>query len=452
MDRAHDVIAAIATGAGTAAIGVVRLSGAGSHDVAARLCPGLPRPFEDRRLSRARLSDPADGRPLDDAMVVFFREGASYTGEESAELHCHGGPAVLRGVLDACLRAGARPAAPGEFTRRALAAGRMDLVQAEAVALLAEAGGADAVAFSLDALSGRPSAEVVALADRLADALADCETALDVADDAGLAPDLDAVRDAIADGVAATGSWLDAARAARPSLASFRVALAGAPNAGKSSLFNALLGRPRAIVHHEPGTTRDVVGEAASLAGARCLLLDTAGIRAPAGPVEAEGVARARAAAADADCVVLVVDGRDPGSAPDGDPGFRPPLVALTKADLWSSAPAFDPPEGARVFATSAVDGRGIPELAGAIGALASQAATGGRVAGCVIAGDRQERAVSDARAMLARAADGLATDAPLEVVAADLRAAIGRLLEVTGRAVAEDVLDRVFRRFCVGK
>lgn len=295
-----DIIAAIATGAGSAAVGIVRLSGTGCHRLVLGLCPGLAAAPEARRLTLAWLVHPGTGDRLDQALVALFDAGASYTGEEAVELSCHGGPRVLDRVLRACLDGGARPARPGEFTRRAMAAGRLDLVQAEAVALLAGAPGDGAVDAALSALAGRPSGEIGEVREILLDVLAEVEASLDFdasdgvyVDPASVAPALAALGDRVE-------AWLGTARENRPALAGFRVALVGAPNAGKSSLFNALLGRDRSIVHGEPGTTRDVVGESLVLDGATVVLLDTAGLREAPGEVEAEGVARARAAARDA--------------------------------------------------------------------------------------------------------------------------------------------------------
>jgi tRNA modification GTPase len=448
MDAEQDVIVAIATGAGPAAVGVVRLSGPGAHALALRLCPGLDGPPPPRRLTLARVVDPRTGRTLDQALVAFFPEGASYSGEEAVELQGHGGARVLDGVLRACLDAGARPARPGEFTRRALAAGRLDLAQAEAIALLAEAATEGAVAVALDALSGRASREVAAWSERLADLLAEWEAGLDFAAEDGVVNDPEAVSRGLAEAAGVMAGWLDAARAARPALAGYRVALAGRPNAGKSSLCNALLGTARAIVHAEPGTTRDVVGEVLPLGGVPCALLDTAGIRTAPGEVEALGVERARQAAAEADCVVWVEEAPGGGPRPD----LPIDLLVLSKADLCDGAVPVPAPGDLEAIVTSAVDGRGLEALRSALGRRAVEATARGRVAGCVVAGDRQVATAEAALHHVEAALRGIREGAPAEAVASALRAAVERLLEVTGRRVTEDILERVFRRFCVGK
>lgn len=445
------IIAAIATGSGAAALGCVRLSGPGSRRIVQALCPALAPLPPDRRVSLAWVLDPRTGARLDQATLVLFAEGASFTGEEAAELWCHGGPAVLSGVLSACLAAGARPARAGEFTRRALAAGRLDLAQAEAVALLCGAVSDAEVAVGADLLSGEPSTEVGRLREEVLDLLAACESSLDFADDEGLDFDFPAFRERLAAAAASADGWLAEARAVRPVLQGFRVALVGAPNAGKSSLFNAILGRARSIVHAEPGTTRDIVSEVEALAGVQVVLLDTAGLRGEAGAVEGEGIRRAREAAADADLVLLVADPTAPQEPANTDAPVH--ALVLTKADLrcapcdlsgWlPGVPRFD---------TSVRSGQGILALREFVASRALDASRRGRTARAIVAGDRQVRALAAARDSIRRAMSAVAEEAPLEVVATDLREAVFALGEIDGREVTEQVLDRVFARFCVGK
>lgn len=451
-------VAAIATGHGPAAIGVVRLSGAGSHVLAMRLCPGLASPPPERKLTLVHLAHPVSRDPLDEALIAWFLPGASYTGEEAVEFYCHGGVLILQRVLSACLDAGAVLAGPGEFTRRAVLNGRLDLAQAEAVAMLADAPTDGAVRVALRQLSGEPSREVRGLVDQLTDLLAMLEAALDfdeedgvVVDPESLVPALDAARRTLTD-------WLAAARAARPCLSGFRIALLGPPNAGKSSLFNAIVGQQRAIVHERPGTTRDVVGEAVALGGVSCMVWDTAGLRVAADEVEAEGVTRAKAAAAVADCTLLCLDGSAP--LPPGLDDLIPRtarcvILVLTKADRSFTPPQVPDALRARVLeihATSVRDGRGVDELRGALSALAMQALDSADTSALVVTGTRQEEAVLGALRDLDEAIADMRAEAPPEVVASRLRSAVERLGEVTGRTVTEDVLGRIFSRFCVGK
>lgn len=448
-----DIIAAIATGIGPAAIGIIRLSGPGCHELVLRLCPSLSKKPPERRLVRTSVRDPTTGKVLDDVLVVFFEAKASYTGEEAAEVHGHGGRVVLERLLRVCLEAGARPARPGEFTRRALANGRLDLVQAEAVAMLADAPTEEAADVALEALSGRPSAEVTRIYNNILDLLAESEAFLDFAEDEGIYADLNLVKAGIESAIGEMDRWLEAARVLRPSIFGYRVALIGRPNAGKSSLFNALLGRPRAIVHEEPGTTRDVVTEMWPLSGIQCVLMDTAGIRSATSWVEAEGIERAMRTAIDCDCVVLVVD----ASATDAcsiiedveSKGIKVDIVAWHKADQLQIEPVMT---GAPTIKTSAIDGRGVKELRDLIASMARKAMSVGKVAQCVIAGDRQVEAITLSIGHLRLALKGLYSGAPMEGVAKELREAASRLAEIIGARVDEEVLDRVFERFCIGK
>lgn len=424
------------------------------------LCRERRQPPPVRRSVRVRLFDPLDGRLLDHATAIFFESGASYTGEEAVEFTCHGGPRLLDRVVSACVDAGARPARPGEFTRRALAAGRLDLVQAEAVALLGEAPSDAALDLGLSALDGRTSRAVTALRTELIEILADLEVLLDHDEGDGIPFDPEGIgrRLDTADDMLAT--WLATERAHRSSISGFRAVLAGPPNAGKSSLFNRLLGQDRAIVHAEAGTTRDVVAEPIVLGGIIVALLDTAGLRDASGDVEAEGVARARESAVQSDLVILVIDGTDPAAARDALARFRRELpvqlVALNKSDLWDPSDSGRLPAGIPVdlpiLGISARTGHGVQAL---LGEIASRAAIAAPATSDVpvIVGRRQVEAVEAARARVRSAANVIREPAaPLEVVAADVRASVEHLGELTGARVTEDILNRIFSRFCLGK
>lgn len=449
----QNVIVAVSTGRQSAAIAGIRLSGGGCHRMVATHCLDIRDPVEFKRMILTWLADPATGQMLDHAMVVFFAKGASYTGEETAEIFCHGGPRVVDQIVDSLVRAGARRAEPGEFTRRAVANGRMDLIQAEAVSLLTSAGTGAAVSAALNGVSGRPSAEVSAVREDLLDILAECEASLDFDEEDGVFADLSVVRPGL-DGVAnKLSGWLDSARALRPAISGVRVALVGPPNAGKSSLFNALLGKERAIVDPEPGTTRDVVTDGLVLSGVNVMLVDTAGIREAEGRVEAVGVMMAQESARSADLVLAVSDGRkrdfDSG-------GIVADVRVLTKADLWAG-PATDVQGGpsasdVREIAVSVVDGRGLAALRALIADRAVRL-TSTPVAGAdVIVGERQVAEVERTADHVGRAVSYLCEGAPLEVVALEIRGAVQALGSVTGAVVTEEILDRIFTRFCVGK
>ena len=434
-----DTIYAPATAPGRAAVAVIRLSGPRTAAVLRAVAGEPPSP---RRAALRTLRDGA-GEPLDRALVLWMPGPASFTGDDTAELHVHGGPAVVEGVMQAVAMAGARLAEPGEFTRRAFENGRMDLVEAEAVADLVDAETAAQRRQALDQLGGAVSGRHAAWRETLLDALAHLEAAVDFPDEelpeavaARARPPLLALKaDLEAQAVDRRGERV------REGL---RVALVGAPNAGKSSLLNALLGREAAIVTPTPGTTRDIVEGHLHLAGVPTLLADTAGLRETPDPIEAEGVRRARAWAAEADLRLWVVDGA-------AAPAPRPDLVRpddwrlLAKSDL--PARPQEPFEGVGL-SVSTRDPLQIADLrvrleawaAGLVGGAEPPAAT--RV--------RHRQALSEAAAALGRAT-GTDAVAP-ELMAEDVRLAVRALERLAGRIGAEDVLGRVFSSFCIGK
>ncbi len=449
-----DVIVALATAPGRGALGIVRLSGAGCHSLAVRLCPGLREVPMARLLTRVHIVDPGSGRKLDDATVVFFNQGASFTGEESVEFICHGGALVLDGVIKACTLAGARHALPGEFTRRAVASGRLDLVQAEAVALLADASNEQTIDVALDALGGAQSEKIANLRGFLLDILANWEVTLDFIEDDNVVVDVEEALALLDQAISTMEQGIAAAQASRPAIEGVKVALVGAPNAGKSSLFNALLEQDRAIVRPEAGTTRDVISERLVLSGVAIELLDTAGLRSADG-VEGEGVARAIAAAQQADIRVLVVDGAGLAGV-EAFGGINPDLVVYSKADLWDRDRDRDR-DGDRGrdrdgVVCSCVDGTGLGELRKRLSALIDQVTRTGFRTDLLVVGQRQLTALFAALHRVRAAKAALSSNMPLDLAAIDLRAAIDHLGEISGSSVSEEIMDRVFSRFCIGK
>lgn len=423
-------IFALASGAGRAGVAVMRLSGPDTDRLVAALAGGLPPP---RRASLRRLRA-ADGEVLDRALVLRFPGPASYTGEDAAELHLHGGRGVVSGVAEALLALGARPAEPGEFTRRAFRNGRLDLAQAEAVADLAAAETAVQRRQALGQMEGALSLRCAAWAERIALCLAEEEARLDFPDED--LPEEDATHrmeiGALADEI---GAALASGRAAERVRDGVTVAIVGAPNVGKSSLLNALAGREAAIVSARAGTTRDVVEVRMDLDGLPLTLLDTAGLRETEDEIEAEGVRRALARAEAADIVVSVAA---PGVA-HVPLDFEPParLTVAGKADL-APAPAGE-------IAVSARTGAGLDALQARLAAAAR-----GLVppAGSALFGNARHRAAAR------EALDALerARYARAELRAEELRQARMALGRITGRTDVEDILDAVFSRFCVGK
>lgn len=452
-----DLIAAVATPPGPGGVGIVRLSGPGAHRAAAQVFRPMQRgaltDAPDRLLVYGTVLGP-EGEGIDSGLAFVSRAPHSYTGEDTAELQCHGSPVVLGLVLEALYRAGARPARPGEFTQRAFLNGRLDLPQAEAVIDLIEADSARAVQNAAGQLAGALSRRIGGVYDALTDLMAHFCAVLDYPDE-----DLDPFR---AEGMAAVLAEQGAALAALLQTAArgrrlrdgVVCALVGRPNAGKSSLLNALAGYERAIVTDRPGTTRDTVEAAVSLAGLPFRLIDTAGLRASDDPAEQLGVARSRTAMDEADVVLLVCDGTavpgDEERALLAELGDRA-VVVRSKADrpaAWDALP------GGETVALSARTGAGLDALEAVLGrrgaALLPAARAGEQ--GLMLTNARQTDAVRRALEAVRRAEEGLGAGLPPDLLLTDVEDALAALGELTGRTVREDVTDRIFSRFCVGK
>ena len=425
-----DTIFALASGSARAAIAVMRLSGPGSGTALAGLCGGrLPDP---RYAALRRLRAPS-GATLDHALVLWLPGPGTYTGEDSAELHLHGGRAVIDGVADALADAGLRPAEPGEFTRRAFLNGRMDLVEAEAVHDLVSAETEAQRVQALRQLEGKLGTLYRDWADRLLGVLASQEALIDFPDEDlppgvehRLLETLGSVRTEIA------AHLNDAGRGEKLREGLF-FAITGAPNVGKSSLINALSERDVAIVSDRPGTTRDALETRVVLGGVPVTLVDTAGLRDTSDSIEAEGVRRALARARDADLAMTVIEA---GSPPPAEPGG---LLIANKADLGRPGP-----DGA--LRISVLTGLGMGELRARLAVIAQQmTASSGAPP---LTRTRHRAALTAAAAHLDAA---LRADLP-ELRGEDLRLAMRALGRITGHVGVEDILDTVFSTFCIGK
>jgi len=432
-----DVIFALASGAGRAAVAVLRASGPGTAGVVVALAGRLPAP---RMAALRRLRHPESAEVLDQALVLWFPGPASYTGEDSAEFHLHGGPAVVAGVAEALVAAGGRPAEPGEFTRRAFLNGKLDLTAAEGIADLVAAETAGQRRQALRQAGGALAALYGGWAARLTALLARQEAFIEFEDE-DLPAGLD---DAV--GVAAAGlraeiaaHLADGGRGERLR-EGLLVAILGAPNAGKSSLLNALVGREAAIVSARAGTTRDVVEARLDLGGVPVTLADTAGLRDAADEIEAEGVRRARRRAEEADLLLLVFAADRPADA-ETLAWLRPgALVVANKSDLAAAAAGIDG------MPVSARTGAGLDELRSR---LAEEAvARAGTTAETLLTRPRHRAALQDAVGWLAEL-DGASLP---ELRAEALRAAVRALGRITGQVGVEAVLDAVFAEFCIGK
>ena len=437
-----DTIFAPATPAGRGAIAVVRVSGPQTATALRRIAGDrLPDP---RRATLRRLRG-ADGEEVDEALVLWFPGPASYTGEDSAELHVHGGAAVTAAVVELLAGEGLRLAEPGEFTRRAFERGRMDLSQAEAIADLVAAETASQRRQALAQLGGALSARYEGWRDGLLDVLALLEAAIDFPDEE-MPPHLETsattrLGELVGDMQSAAGD----ARGERVR-DGVRIALVGAPNAGKSSLLNALLGRDAAIVTEIAGTTRDVVEASLILGGQLVLLADTAGLRATSDVIEAEGVRRARAWAESADIRIGVVDRTRPKTAADVEGVLRVgDILALNKTDLARDDPVDR--SALRSVATSASP-VGVEALRAVLEAEVARITSSREFPAVTRA--RHRSLLLEAAGHVQRSLDDLRRGP--ELAAENVRLAIRSLERITGRSHPEAVLDRVFSTFCIGK
>jgi tRNA modification GTPase len=432
-------IFALASGAGAAGVAVVRVSGPGAGAALAALTGRpLPRP---RVATRRRLVDPGTAETLDEALVLWMPGPASFTGEDVVELHIHGGRAVVAGVVEALgRRAGLRPAEPGEFTRRAFETGRMDLTAAEAVADLVAAETAAQRRQALRQMGGALARLYDGWRERLVRALAHVEAAIDFPDEDLPGGILGAATGEVAALEVAIGAHLDDGGRGERLRAGVSVAIVGAPNAGKSSLLNALAGRDVAIVSARAGTTRDVIEVHLDLAGCPVILADTAGLRETDDEIEAEGVRRARARAAAADLTVALFDAT---TAPDdATRALVGPetIVVRSKADLGA------PLGGIGGLPVSARTGAGLAELLARLTmAVTDRFAATDQPA---LTRARHRSALTEARDALARSRSARLP----ELAAEDLRLAARALGRITGRIDVEDLLDVIFRDFCIGK
>ena len=433
-----DTIFALATPPGRGAIAILRLSGPGTDEALAALGAGGLKP---RLASLRDLSH--DGRPIDQALVLRFPAPNSYTGEACAELHLHGGRAVVEAAAEALLALGLRPADPGEFTRRAFENGRMDLAQAEAVADLIDAETAAQAAQALGQLDGALSQTYAGFRRDLLTALALVEAEIDFPDEEvpdNLARSAGPVLDQL---IADLKAALADARRGERVREGYRIVLIGETNAGKSALFNALIAREAAIVTPIAGTTRDVLDADLIIGGYAVTLSDTAGLRDSADPVEAEGVRRARARAEAADLRLWV---RGPDDAEGDAAGFArsDDLLVLTKADLGAAPTA----AGFETLPISTMTGQGLAELHDWIAARLARDLSGADFP--AVTRERHRRRLAEALAAVE--AGRAALEVAPEMAGDDLRRAADALARVTGAIGVEDILGEVFSTFCIGK
>ncbi len=464
----NDTICAIATPLGEGGVGIVRISGEKAMDIAASLAvlrSGIPlASAAGHTLHHADILDPSDSTrhaPLDEALVAVMHGPKSYTGEDVVELQCHGGMVILQTICEALVRAGARLAEPGEFTKRAFLNGRLDLAQAEAVLDTIRAKTAGSLRIAQEQLRGALSHEIDTVRETLIGLLAHVEAGIDfVEEDIAFIPTAE-LTTGLQRSHGTVSHLLAHSREGRILREGVTAAIIGRPNVGKSSLLNALLKTDRAIVTAIPGTTRDVLEEALNIRGIPVRLLDTAGIRDTADPVEQEGVQRSRTAQRQADLVLIVLDGSAPlteedrsllrEAPPDKD---QKRLVVVNKVDLPSrNDPALLPSEGpdCAVVKVSAKTGDGLDDLRDRIRALLLRPDLESRET-VLITHLRHQTALQRTLDSLGAALASIDAKAAGELIAMDLRAAIDALGEITGAVSTDDILDRIFREFCIGK
>jgi tRNA modification GTPase len=498
MSNEHGTtIAAVSTAYGEGGIGIVRVSGPGAGAILAQvfargatghrffdtanesISVATPvedgTPFKDRYMHYGRVVDPESGETIDEALCVFMRAPHTYTGEDVAEIQCHGSVASLRRALDAVLACGAEPAGPGQFTRRAFLNGRIDLAQAEAVIDIVRARTDASASAAMRQLEGGLSRKVSAVRGRLLDALAAAAVHIDYPDEDKDYTDPDSIQRRSAAALRPAASELialiagaDAGMILREGL---NVVIAGAANAGKSSLLNALLRDSRAIVTDIPGTTRDSIEEQASVRGIPVRLTDTAGIRETDDEIERIGVERAKAALTGADLTVFLVDGSKEIDEDDIE-ALREVartikkenlILAISKSDLprlvtdediaylTRDAGLAAPPEKLYTISLSAETGDGIPVLEDLI-ERAVYGGAAGQGAEPLVTNARHKDLLIKARRETDAAIGQLEATGDLDLAETNLRAAVDYLGEITGETTTDDLLDRIFSRFCIGK
>lgn len=459
--NAGDTICAIATPPGEGGIGIIRVSGEKAIDIASRVFAGsggrTVRDYTTHTLHHGELRAP-DGKRIDEILVAVMKAPRSYTCEDVVEFHCHGGPLVLRLGMEALLLSGARPAEPGEFTKRAFLNGRLDLAQAEAVMDLISARTETGLRVALEQLRGALSEELGRLREGLVRLLVEVEAGIDFSDEditfisaQDLAKGVTAVRDRIT-------QLIRTAEEGRIVREGVTAVLVGRPNVGKSSLMNALAKADRAIVTPIPGTTRDVLEEFVNVRGIPVRLLDTAGLRDTVDVVEREGVRRSHDALARAELVLVVLDGSEPLG--EEDRGLlelargKAAILVVNKSDL---PPRLEPlqlkslTEENRIVWTAATAGAGLEELRDAIrDTVLKQGLEPSE--GMLITHLRHRGALERAHAALEQVLRSAERRMAAEFIAVDLRAAVNAIGEIIGETTTDDILDRIFKEFCIGK
>ena len=444
-----DTIVAISTPPGRGGIGVVRLSGPGARSIAAPLLK-LSRELSPNHATFGELVDPGTGERIDEVVVTFLQKPHSYTTDDVVEISAHGSPVVLRHIVELCLARGARLAEPGEFTLRAFLNGRLDLTQAEAVRDLIESQTLYQAKVAAQQLEGALSKRLQPIKQELVNLIAVLEAGIDFAEDDVAVLPWEQIERRIAAVRLPLERLAESFAYGKVVHEGLTLAIVGRPNVGKSSLFNRLVERERAIVTATPGTTRDLVSETVSLGGIPVRLVDTAGIRASRDEAESLGIQKTFEAAADADLVLVVLDASQP-HAPEDDAllarfADRGAVVVENKSDL----PATHDLRSTTVLRTSALTGEGIDGLRKKI--LEKVSSDGASRESGFLTNARHQQLVRDAMTALDAAAGSTRQHVPHEMVLLDLYNALRALDTITGQTTADDILNLIFSSFCIGK
>jgi len=451
-----DTIAAVATPPGEGGVAVVRLSGPDAQRIGGEILSRKNGEWQSHRLYYGRVRDPADGCVVDEVMFAFLREPRSYTGEDTVEIHCHGGPLVVRQVLGLALTHGARHAEPGEFTKRAFLNGRLDLAQAEAVLDLIRSRTDKAAGVALGQMEGGLSQEVQALREELVDTLVQVEAAIDFPEEEIELLQREELCRKVAEVTDRVSALVDSYEWGRLIREGVRVCIVGRPNVGKSSLLNALLGVDRAIVTATPGTTRDFIEEAVNLDGLPVVLWDTAGIRENTQGVEQIGIDVTLERLAESQGCMAVLDGSEPLSREDmavmERVRHRQGLVVINKCDLPRridrSAVSGCLPD-LEQLEVSSLTGQGLDGLKTALRDCFLDSAEEPEI---VVTNVRHKAALDRARTNLVEVHRAIDRGLPADIVAVDLQEARDSLEEIVGTVTNDDILDRIFSQFCIGK
>jgi tRNA modification GTPase len=451
----EETIVAPATPPGEGGVGIIRISGPGAENALLRsFRPHRPlESLQSHRLYYGQVCD-RDDRVIDEVLAVLMRGPHSYTREDVAEIHCHGGSQVIRAILKLFLDQGLRLARPGEFTLRAFVNGRLDLARAEAVIDLIRSRSEGARSVAVGQLQGRLSARIHHFRERLADLLSLVESHIDFPEDDIEAPiliELSSSAEQLGQEMDLLLNTFDSGRLLREGLS---VLILGRPNVGKSSLLNRLLGESRAIVSEIPGTTRDTIEEVLVLGGVPLRLIDTAGMRDSDHPVEVEGISRAKAKIDGADLVLLVVDGSRPLLDDDlvslSACAHRPTLLVVNQADR-ALLPLPESFQSLPSIHVSAATGEGLEALQSAI-VSSFQGGAGDPGETILLSDQRHYQALRGARSALQAFLSEMRAGSSPEFLAMELRESLGALGEITGETASEDILERIFSRFCIGK